>query len=344
MKHIGIYGTAASTVILALLFAAGCTKPSGKAAEIEVEPRKAVETRAETRQQGQPVELSLKFVPADSTTYKVALETGKSVQWEGQAPKPEKFQGGRTSNRMEMTFSQQIQSVDDQGTAVAKITIKELKYVATIKDRIILDFDSSRETDRGSPLNNLIGQSYTIELTTSGQVSRIIDASDALAAASPDKTAVALLSSDAIRQRHTVAALPAAGENRLRTGENWSNLKSVSFDMMGSKSYERIYTLKEVRNIGNRRVAIAEMEAVPSVANARESHKEPATDAFSKMFDNIGSYTGELKLSLTDGKVVESREELLVEWFIVDPNPKKDEPPAALKMAATRLFSIARVD
>jgi len=243
-----------------------------------------------------------------------------------------------------MTFSQQIESVDDQGTAVAKITIKELKYVATIKDRIVLDFDSSRETDHGSPLNNLIGRSYAIELTTSGQVSRIVDASDSLAAASADKTAVALLSDDAIRQRHTVAALPAAGENRLHAGENWSNLKSVSFDMMGAKSYERIYTLKEVRNTGDGRVAIAEMEAVPSVANARESHKEPATDAFSKMFDNTGSYTGELKLNLTEGKVVESREELLVEWFIVDPNPKEGQPPAALKMAATRLFGIAKVD
>jgi hypothetical protein len=334
MKHIGIYVGIATPVLCALLFWAGCTKPSDEAAEIEVE----------TGRQAQPVVLALKFVPADSTTYKVALEAGRSVQWEGSSPKPAKFQGGRTSNRMEMTFSQQIESVDDQGTAVARITIKELKYVTTVKDRIVLDFDSSRETDHGSPLNNLIGQSYTIELTPSGQVSRIVDANDALAAVSADKTAVALLSANAIRQRHAIQALPAGGENRLRTGQNWSNLKSVSFDMMGAKSYEKIYTLKEVRNIGNRRIAIAEMEAVPSVANARESLKEPATDAFSKMFDNTGSYTGELKLSLTDGKVVESREELLVEWFIVDPNPKKDQPPAALKMAATRLFSIAKVD
>ena len=334
MKPFGIYGVAASALIWAMLFAAGCPKPSDEAAEIEVE----------TRQQNQPVVLALKFVPADSTTYKVVFETGKSVQWEGQAASPKGFQGGRTSNKMEMTFSQQIESVDDQGAAVAKITIKELKYVATIKDRIVLDFDSSRETDHGSPLNNLIGQSYTIEITPSGQVSKIVDASDALAAASADQTAVALLSADAIKQRHAVPALPAAGENRLRAGENWSNLKSVSFDMMGAKSYERIYTLKEIKDIGNRRVAIAAMEAVPSVADARQSHQEQATDIFSKMFDNTGSYTGELKLSLTEGKVVESREELLVEWFIVDPNPKKDQPPAALKMAATRLFSIAKVD
>ena len=62
------------------------------------------------------------------------------------------------------------------------------------------------------------------------------------------------------------------------------------------------------------------------------------------MFDNTETYTGELRLNLTEGKVEKCREELLVEWFIVNPNPKADEPPAALRMAATRLHSIERID
>lgn len=342
MKRIRICGPALITAIWLLLSAAGCTKPSGQSAGIEVKPQKTIETEVMTAQTEDTAELALKFVPADSTTYKVAMEGGKSVRWEGSAPSPKGFQGGHTSNRMEMTFSQQIETVGDQGNAVARITIKELKYLETVKDKVVLDFDSSRDKD--TPLNNLIGQSYTIAITPSGEVSAIIDANDALAAAAGDTKATALLSADSIKERHAVSALPGAGENELRAGESWSKIKSVSFDMMGAKTYEKIYTLKEVRSIGNRRVAIAEMEAVPSVTDAVGVQQGQPTDLFSKMFDNTGSYTGELKLSLTEGKVVEYREELLVEWFIVDPNPRKDEPPAALKMGATHVFSIARVD
>jgi len=250
MKQAAIHGFAVTTVICTLLFASGCTEPS--------------KVRVESDGQNQPAELALKFVPGDSTTYKVALETGKSVRWEGQAPSPKGFKGGHTGNKMEMTFSQQIESVEDQGNAVAKITIKELKYVATIKNNVVMDFDSSRENDHGHALNNLIGQSYKIEITPSGQVLEVIDTSNALVAAAGDKTAVAMLSADAIKRRHAVPALPSVEENQLRAGENWSNIKNVSFDMMGSKSFERIYTLKEVQGTGNGRIAIAEMEAVPS--------------------------------------------------------------------------------
>jgi hypothetical protein len=62
------------------------------------------------------------------------------------------------------------------------------------------------------------------------------------------------------------------------------------------------------------------------------------------MFDNTETYTGELKLDLSEGKVEKCREELVVEWFIVNPSPKDDEPPAALRMAAARLYSIEKID
>ena len=67
MKQFGICGFAAAAVTCILLFAAGCSGPSGKP---------AVDTQPD-----QPAELALKFVPADTTTYKVVLEAGKSVRW-----------------------------------------------------------------------------------------------------------------------------------------------------------------------------------------------------------------------------------------------------------------------
>ena len=113
---------------------------------------------------------------------------------------------------------------------------------------------------------------------------------------------------------------------------------------MGAKSYEKIYTLEEVRDTQNHRIAIARMNAVPSAEEAKELHREQGTSSISQMFDNTERFTGELKLDLTEGKVIESREEMLIEWFIVDLNPADDERPAALSMTAARLAGIEKID
>ncbi len=348
MKQIGTCGFIAITVICSLLFAAGCGGFSKETAKTEVQPQQTAKTKVEAEQEKPPVKLALKFVPGDSATYKVILETGKSVQWEGTQSRPKGFKGGSTGNKMELTFDQDIETVNDEGNAAARITIKALKYLTKVKDNIVLDFDSSRKKDRSSPLSKLIGQSYTIEITPSGQVSRVLDTSDALAAvkggAPANRTAVGLLSTETIKERHTIPTLPTTDKNQLRTGENWSSIKSISFDMMGAKAYERVYTLKEVKDVGNRRVAVAEMNAFPSAEKAKELHKQQATGPFSNMFDNTETYTGKLRLDLTDGKIEQCSEKLLTEWFIVDPNPKNEEEPAALRMAAMRLYSIEKID
>jgi hypothetical protein len=338
MWKIKIRNVAGMAVLCALLMTAGCADRSEQA------PRTAVQPGG----QKLPVELALKFVPQDSTTYRITKENDKSVKWEGPAEStPKSFTGGHTGSRIEMTFTQHIQGTDDKGNAVAKITIKDLKYLTRVKDQAVLDFDSSREKDLGTALGKLIGQSYIVELTDSGQVSKVIDANAARAAvqgnSSAHKTAANLLSADTIREMHTLSALPAAGKQQVHTGESWSSIESFSFDLMGVKSYEKIYTLKEIQKTGNRSVAIARMEAVPSAQMAKELHKEQQTASFSNMFDNTETYTGELKLSLTDGKIEQWREELLIEWFIVDPNPQDKQQPAALKMTAARLHRIERV-
>ena len=323
MKQVGIYRFVAIRVICAMLLTTGCAQTA--------------------------------------TIYRVTMGTGKSVQWEGGAGKPRGFKGGHTGNKMEMTFLRQIQSIDGQGNATAKITIRALKYMVTIKSNVALDFDSLREEDLSNPLSKLIGQSYTIEITPSGEVSRVTDTSDALAAVKGDSAAnnvaVKLLSADAIKEQHTVPALPAASENQLRKGGNWSSLKKVSFDLMGAKLYERVYTIEKIedslfaafmrilsKNRKYHRIAIVQMDAFPSAEGAKQLHKEQTVESFSKMFDNTETYTGELRMDLTEDRVEKYREELLVEWFIVNPSPKDDEPPSALRMAATRIYSIERID
>ncbi|MHC4489206.1 MAG: hypothetical protein ACYSW7_08540 [Planctomycetota bacterium] len=260
-----ISGFVAGAVVCVLLLTAGCAHPAAETAK----------TKVESEEQKPTVQLALKFTPQDSTTYRVIMEGEKGGEWKGAQPgKPSAFKGGRTGNRIEMTFTQQIQSTDDNGNAVAKITINGLKYLVKVRDQAVLDFDSLREEDRNSLLGKLIGQSYTIEITPSGQVSKVIDVSGARAAvrggSTTHKRAAILLSANMIKERHTIPALPVTDKNKLRTGDNWSSIKTFLFDMMGSKSYEKIYTLKEIKDTDGRRLAIAEMKAVPSSEMAEQ--------------------------------------------------------------------------
>ena len=339
MRQNKILGVITNIVLCMLLLTAGCTKLAEESAQ----------TKVESEEREQAVKLAFKFVPDDSTTYKVITEADNSLTWEStDANKPKGFTGGHTGRKSEITFTQQIQNADDKGNAVANITIKQLKYLLTVKNDITMDFDSSRQQNRQHPLSKLIGQSYTIEMTASGEVSKIIDANDARAVvkgtSAADKTAANFLSHEAILERHTIPALPAVDKNQLRTGENWSSIKSFSFTMMGSKTYEKIYTLKEIKDMDNRRIAIAQMEAVPSAERAKELHEEQSASFFANMSDNTETYTGELKLDLTNGKIEEYSEKLITEWLIVDPNPKEGQQPAALKMGAVRSYSIEKID
>ena len=86
------------------------------------------------------------------------------------------------------------------------------------------------------------------------------------------------------------------------------------------------------------------MEAYPSVESAKEMHKEQRTSPISNMFDNIETYTGTLRLDLNEGKVTEYSEKLQTELVIVDPNPEEGKVPSALKMKATRIYSMEKID
>lgn len=308
------------------------------------------------------IPLALKFTTQETTTYRLTRQNNRSLKWEGPAAsQPKGFTGGHSGNQLEMIFTQKIQHVDDKGNAVAQIIIIGLKCVTKVKDKITLDFDSSREEDLNSPLSQLIGQHYTVELTPSGDVSKVIDAEEARSAVEgaslAHRIATNLLSEEVIKDRHAISAMPDVNDCSLHIGESWSRVKDFSFDLMGTKSYEKIYTLEDVRDSfyakfmrilrkdrRDHRIATAFMEAVPSVENAKERYKEQGISGFSQMFDSTERFTGELKLDLTDGKVVKCCEELLIEWFTVIPNPDDEERPPALQMTATRISNIEKMN
>jgi len=327
-----------------------------KTVEPKVEPEKTVTTKVEPEKAVEPEKkeppatLALKFEPNDVSTYKVTMEALKSVTWEGPAPtKPTAFKGGQTSNRSEMTFTQTIKSTDEKGNAIAEITIKKLKYLAKVRGNTVIDFDSSAEKDKADPMNKLIGQSYSIEITPAGLVSKVIgtrEAQNAVKGSSATaKTARALLGADVVKQRHGIPALPAPDKNKVAKGDNWSSLKTFNFGMMGAKAYERVYKLKEIKDSGKGKIAIAEMNAVPSVEDAADAQKGQSTGFLSKLFDNTEEYTGRLNMDLASGKVRKYTEQLKSEWLAVDPESaqKTDQAPAALRMKAARLYEIEKV-
>ncbi|MDT8301628.1 MAG: hypothetical protein RQ760_09100 [Sedimentisphaerales bacterium] len=340
MRQVKTCGFAALAVICVMLMAAGCADQAETTIQTDIKPQEQKPT----------VQSELKLAPAGRMTYKVTTDRENGVLWEGPLEnKPKSFIGGHTGNKIELTFTRQTQNAGAEGGTVAKITINALKYLAKVRDKIALDFDSSRKEDQDNPLNKLIGQSYTIELTASGEVSNVIDVNDARAAVAGSSMsharAAQLLSTQAIIEHHTIPPLPDVDNVQLIPGKSWSDIKTFSFGPMGAKSFERIYEIKEISKTDGRQIAFVQMNAVPSAEKAKEIYKKQSTGVFSSMFDNTETYTGELRLDLTSGQIEEYSEEFKSDWIAVDPMATKQEKePDILRMTATRIHRFERID
>ncbi len=323
---------------------------------------------------GPAVELVLKFVPGQTATYRITTERQKSIEWKGSpTAKPAQFADGRSGNRVELTFEQRVVQVQDDGAAVLEITIKGLKYVGESVNRVVLDFDSVRPEDAGNPLARLIGKGYQVKMSPKGQVVEIANAGPVRLAVQGNLpgngVAQRLLADEEIRNRHEIAALSTLKDSSVRPGQTWSSIRVLSFDDLGAKTFERVYTLKDVggavhtiskegstqtKAVGGEgvrstpypgnaagRLAVVEMKAIPSVALATELYQRQASNPFASMSDNAGSYEGRLVLDLDQGQVREYGEQMQNEWVIFDPNSGQN--PAAIRMAARRLHRLEQV-
>jgi len=284
------------------------------------------------------VDLTLRFSPGPAGMYKVVVEQGKSVSWQGaESTKPKGFEDGYTDNRTEMTFGQEVLSVDPAGDAVVRITIEAVTYFNRVRNKVGVDFDSTRQADQGNPLARLVGQSYQIKLSRRGEVLGIVEATQARSAIpenSPaSQTAQRMLSDDGIRERHAIAALAALEEDQVRPGQSWTSIKSFSFSWMGSKSFERVYTLREVSEGDGGRLAVVEMKAIPA---AKQAQGPPAMGPFAGAFDNTSNYDGRCVFELGNGRVRECTEQMHSEWVMMDPEAAQNgSVPGAVKMTAT---------
>lgn len=304
----------------------------------------------------QSTTVALKFVPNEITTYKVITETQRSVGFEGRIAKETKSKGGATGVKIEMTFDQQIQNVKDNRNAVAKITIKELSYLSQQKSIANFDFDSLRQEDKDSPMAKLIGKSYTIEISPVGEVVAVVDAGDARKAVSSAtgsegmagnvaiQKANMMLDDKSIKERHGITALKAAGKKQLRKGDKWQCPQSFSLDMMGTKSYEKIYELKEIQTGDGGTTAIIEMNAIPTSA----AGEEESVGFLSGMMDidNREEFSGLLKIDQATGQILSYSENLSLKWVILDPekNLKEDQVPNSIIMEFKNIHNIEKIN
>ena len=328
-------------IILGLLLAVcGCQSESRPSSPVRTEPQPPV---VKTPQAGPDevkpaVKLALRFVPGPAGTYRAVLEQGKSVSWHGpESTKPDGFEDGHTDNRTEITFGQEVLSVDPAGDAVAQITITALKYFNRVHNKVGLDFDSARQADQDNPLAKLIGRSYQIKLSRRGDVLGIVEvaqARSAISASSPAYQIVErMLSDDGIRERHTITALTALQKDPVSLGQSWSSEKSFSFSWMGSKSFERIYTLRDVSESDGVRLATIEMKAIPAARQPQQGL--PAVGPFAGAFDNTSNYDGRCVFELANGRIRECTEQMRSEWVMMDPEAvQSGTVPRAVKMAA----------
>jgi hypothetical protein len=299
---------------------------------------------------GRAVTLALKFTPGQTTVYNVTTEAEKSVEWHGDTSgKPRSFEGGRTGYHSEMTFEQRVQRVDDQGNATLKITIKAFKYLSRARDSVMVDFDNARPTDQGSPFAKLVGQSYGLEMSPKGEILALIDvepARQALAGDTPEhQTALRLLDEPIIKNRHEIPVLMALRSDDVSPGQRWSDIKSLDFGMMGTREFERVYTLDALAVDDGDGIAVVGMNAIPSSALAQEQHEAQRTNMFAQMFDSTEDYDGQLKLGLSAGEIVEYTEQLRMQWVAADPAAAETgtSNPAVLRMGATQLYRLDRV-
>ena len=288
--------------------------------------------------------LSLKFVPNEVAAYKATTEVIKDFDFE--QPNANKAKHEQTKTLIEMGFTQKIEHVDADGTATATITIKDLKVDIINKNEPKFTFNSQDEKDKTAPLVKLLGQSYTIQLTPTGQV-HVLDTKEALAAVSSGyekKLAESILAAKSITQWHQVPALPQDKASGYSVKNTWSQVVPSPPGLLSPKSYEKIYTLADIDNNIVTINMIANETGKPAESGAEQA--AGSMGMFAKMFDNKDDYTGTLKMNMATGEVLLSQE-TLISTYLAQEMPKDGDPdkgPDVLTMRFTNRIRLEKLD
>jgi len=294
------------------------------------------------------VKIALGPTVGDLATYKITTRARRTTKWQGPVPDKAAFDENFNEEQVEMVLTQRIQSVDPNGIAVALVTIDGVKCLYSNKSTASVDFDSSRRSDANNPIMKLIGQTYLIEFSPWNNISAVDDLPSAMMTmkdGTPSGQAgVSILYPEAIMERHGAMQLPQPGQEMLKPGDKWNRIKTFAFGKMGLKSYEKIYTLKEIRDAGGREIAVINMNTIPASEVEPKYRGQQAEVDVPKTFDTNDSYTGGGEFDLKAGRIENYHEDLEANWVVALPSKPGDTgEPVVLKMSAARGYSIERV-
>lgn len=265
------------------------------------------------------VQVSQQFTPQTTDTYEVATTTTKDFKFE--QPALEKVRQEETSTSVRMTFDQRIDKVDENGSAEAAITIRDLACRVVKQNEVQIDYDSRRETDRQNPLQKLIGQSYTVRLSPDGKA-EALEISTVKTSNIPGqegRLAANLFTKEEVSKRHEILALPDPG-TPVKIGTTWERIVPSPQGMLASKNFRKVYTVKDIQRTENGKIATIEMNASESAASADAAGG--SMGIFAKMLDTEVQYTGKMTMNLDTGKVLDYNETLISSHTAQEMNPK----------------------
>jgi hypothetical protein len=342
----GIFRCVIVTGIFCGMFVWGCEQKaqSGGAEAKSLAPAPA-KAPAQTKAQ---VKIALRPTVGGLATYKIVTQARRATKWQGPVPDKAVFDENFNEERVEMVLTQRIQSVDPNGIAIAQVTIDGVKCLYSNKKMTSVDFDSSRRSDANNPIMKLIGQTYMVEFSPWNNISAVDNLPPVMMTmkdGTPSGQAgVSILYPEAIMERHGAMQLPQPGQELLKPGDTWRRIKTFAFGKMGLKSYEKIYTLKEMRDAGGRKIAVIDMNTIPSSEVEPKYRGQQAEVDVPKMFDTNDSYAGGGEIDVEAGRIENYHENFQASWVVALPAKSGETgEPVVLKMSAARVYSIERV-
>jgi translation initiation factor 2 beta subunit (eIF-2beta)/eIF-5 len=293
------------------------------------------------------VDLAMRSRAGVSTTYNVKTEMIKDFKFE--QPSLDKLREDQTISTIESTFVQQSETVEADGSAVANITIKEIKYYVNEKGDVKFEFDSTSEKGKSDPFARLIGKSYKIKISPAGEVT-VVDAGAArkvVTSGYAGRVAKSFLDDKNIIKRHEILALPDVDKSTVSVGDSWKRIKASPPGLLSPKSYEKTYTVEEISGSEGAKVAHVTMNAMESAVAAEDAEQGAGSlGPFAKMFDTEDSFTGNMVIDLDSGNLDEYNEKLVVKYIVAEPsaNQKPDKGPDTLMIRFTHSVSVKKVN
>ncbi len=293
-------------------------------------------------------DLSLRFTPETSASYEVTTDVIKDFRFE--QPTMDKLREEQTKTTITVGYTQAVTGIDEQGNAALDVVVDRLSVYMTSKNQEQLVFDSTDEAHQGRPLAALVGQRYTVTLAPD---TTVVDfdtaaAKRAVTGGMEGNVARRLFNEDGIRERHEVPALRGMKKESIAVNESWTQVAPSPPGLLAPKSFEKVYTLTEIKTHDGRDVAVVQMQATES-AEPAEGQRQAGMDGlgfFARMFDTRDDYTGSLLMDAQDGSVLEFTEELFTTYLAQEMpfNAPADAEPDTLIMRFTNRIMMKKLD